>query len=72
MVLPKYVELSEKYPKVVFLKCIGDETPDAGALMKREGVRSVPCFHFWKDGQRVEVINGARIDEVETLVKASS
>jgi thioredoxin 1 len=36
--------------------------------MKREGVRSVPAFHFWKNGSRMEVVNGARIEEVEAIV----
>ena len=68
MVLPKYVELSDKYKNVIFLKCIGDASAEASALMKREGVRSVPAFHFWKNGSRMEVVNGARIEEVEAIV----
>lgn len=68
MVLPKYVELSDKYKNVIFLKCIGDASAEASALMKREGVRSVPAFHFWKNGNRMEVVNGARIEEVEAVV----
>jgi len=71
MVLPKYVELSERYPKVTFLKCIGDSSADASALMKREGVRSVPSFHFWKNGQKLDSVNGARIEEVEAAVTAN-
>ena len=49
MVFPKYEELSGKseYANVVFLKCIGDASVEASALMKREGVRSVPSFHLW-------------------------
>lgn len=39
--------------------------------MKREGIRSVPAFHIWKSGKRVEVINGARIDEVEAAIVAA-
>eukprot|EP00597_Dinobryon_sp_UTEXLB2267_P005045 CAMPEP_0170069240 /NCGR_PEP_ID=MMETSP0019_2-20121128/7986_1 /TAXON_ID=98059 /ORGANISM="Dinobryon sp., Strain UTEXLB2267" /LENGTH=72 /DNA_ID=CAMNT_0010277229 /DNA_START=218 /DNA_END=436 /DNA_ORIENTATION=+ len=68
MVLPRYMELSDKYENVVFLKCIGDSSTDASALMKREGVRSVPAFHFWKNGKRVETVNGARIEDVEAAV----
>ena len=37
--------------------------------MKREGVRSVPTFHVWKEGTKVDTINGARIEEVENCVK---
>ena len=71
MVLPKYVELSEKYPSVTFLKCIGDSSAEASALMKREGVRSVPTFHFWKGGAKLDAVNGARIEEVEAAVNAN-
>eukprot|EP01038_Epipyxis_sp_PR26KG_P009564 gene9564-12881_t len=70
IVLPKFLDLSEKYPEVKFYKCIGDSTPEASALMKREGVRSVPAFHFWKDGSRVDTVSGARIDDVEAAVKS--
>jgi thioredoxin 1 len=66
LVLPKYMELSDKFANVIFLKCIGDASTEASALMKREGVRSVPTFHMWKAGARVEVVNGARIEEVRT------
>jgi len=53
LVLPKFVELSEKYADQIFLKCIGDASKDATLLMKREGIRSVPAFHVWKSGKRV-------------------
>eukprot|EP00607_Mallomonas_marina_P008780 CAMPEP_0182418948 /NCGR_PEP_ID=MMETSP1167-20130531/3332_1 /TAXON_ID=2988 /ORGANISM="Mallomonas Sp, Strain CCMP3275" /LENGTH=109 /DNA_ID=CAMNT_0024593455 /DNA_START=209 /DNA_END=538 /DNA_ORIENTATION=+ len=69
VILPKYVELSKKYEEVVFLKCIGDVSTDASALMKREGVRSVPAFHFWKNGDKVEVVTGAKIADVEAAIK---
>ena len=67
LVLPKYLELSTRFDDVVFLKCIGDVAPEASALMKREGVRSVPSFHMWKSGSRVDVINGAKIEEVRSV-----
>lgn len=37
----------------MFWQVIGDSTNDASQLMKREGVRSVPAFHFWKGGKKV-------------------
>lgn len=37
----------------LFWQVIGDSTNDASQLMKREGVRSVPSFHFWKGGKKV-------------------
>lgn len=67
---PKFAELSEKYKNVIFLKCVGDATPEAGEVMKREGIRSVPSFHFWKGGSKQEVINGARMDDIEAALKS--
>ena len=55
VMLPKFVELSESNPGSVFLKVVGDSSPDASKLMKREGVRSVPSFHYWKDGAKVRL-----------------
>jgi thioredoxin 1 len=70
-ILPKFEELSDKYENVVFLKCIGDTSTEASKLMKREGVRSVPAFHIWKAGGRIDTVNGARIDEVEDCIKSN-
>lgn len=42
VIAPKFEEFSDSYPDAVFLKVIGDASPDASKLMKREGVRSVP------------------------------
>ena len=71
LVEPKFYDLSDQYNDVVFLKCIGDTSAEASQLMKREGVRSVPAFHvFDKSGERVDTINGARIEEVENAIKS--
>lgn len=67
---PVYEELSEKYSDVVFVKVIGDSpNNNASDLMRREGIRAVPAFHFWKDKKRVKEITGARKDEVENTVQ---
>jgi thioredoxin 1 len=39
--------------------------------MKREGIRSVPAFHFWKNGEKIDTVNGARIEDVEAVIKAN-
>ncbi|CEM35850.1 unnamed protein product [Vitrella brassicaformis CCMP3155] len=66
---PLYEELSDKFPSVVFLKVEGDSTKQGQALMKRENVRAVPSFHFFKQGKKVDKINGAAMQDVEALVK---
>jgi thioredoxin 1 len=48
---------------------IGDASPDASKLMKREGVRSVPSFHYFKNGEKVEVVNGANAEAIEAAIK---
>ena len=69
VMLPKFVALSEANPKGIFLKVVGDSSPDASKLMKREAVRSVPSFHYWKNGVKVDMVNGANLDAVETTLK---
>ena len=68
VIAPKFEEFSEKYPDAVFLKVIGDASPDASKLMKREGVRSVPSFHYFVNGEKVEVVNGANAEAIEGAI----
>ena len=66
---PKFVELSDQYDSAIFLKVIGDSCPEASSLMKREGVRSVPAFHFWKGGKKIDVVNGANTEALTQSLK---
>lgn len=36
--------------------------------MKREGVRSVPSFHYFKEGEKVDVVNGANAEAIEAAI----
>jgi thioredoxin 1 len=36
--------------------------------MKREGVRTVPSFHYFVNGQKVDVINGANAEAIEAAI----
>uniref|UniRef100_A0A7R9U0I5 Thioredoxin domain-containing protein n=1 Tax=Pinguiococcus pyrenoidosus TaxID=172671 RepID=A0A7R9U0I5_9STRA len=65
VIAPFFAELSEKHQDTVFLKVIGDSSAEATKLMKREGVRSVPAFHFWKGGEKVDIVSGANPDALE-------
>jgi len=68
VIAPKFDELSDKYTTAKFLKVIGDASPAASQLMKREGVRSVPSFHLFMNGERVDVVNGANAEAIEAAI----
>lgn len=54
------------YP--ILFQVIGDATPEASKLMKREGVRSVPSFHYFVGGEKVDVVNGANAEAIESTI----
>ena len=72
LLAPQYERASEYYPEYKFFKVVGDTT-ETQAIMKREDVRSVPAFHFYKNGERRRVLQGAKltsmdiIDEIEEM-----
>jgi thioredoxin 1 len=68
VIAPKFDEFSDKYPKITFVKVIGDASPEASKLMKREGVRSVPSFHYFVNGEKVDVVNGANAEAIEAAI----
>lgn len=72
VIAPVFEEMSDTYPNVVFLKVIGDATPEGSKLMKREGVRSVPSFHYFVGGEKVDVVNGANAEAIESAIKKYS
>ena len=51
------------------IQVVGDSSQEAAKLMKREGVRSVPAFHFWKGGKKVDTVSGANSEALENGVK---
>ena len=65
-------DLTESCSRLAFgsssTQVIGDATPEASKLMKREGVRSVPSFHYFKNGEKVDVVNGANAEAIEAAI----
>ena len=59
---------SQSPPPVQTQQVIGDASPDASKLMKREGVRSVPSFHYFVEGEKVDVVNGANPEAIEATI----
>ena len=69
-IAPDYEALSIKYTgKVNFFKIDADTSKEALALMKANGIKSVPTFHIWVAGNKIDTVQGAHLDEVEeTLI----
>ncbi|KAJ3439347.1 thioredoxin-like protein [Anaeramoeba flamelloides] len=66
LVGPVFVELSKKYPDVKFLKVDVDQQ---NQIAKKEKVRSMPTFHFYKGGEKVDTFSGADPVRIEETVK---
>uniref|UniRef100_A0A0G4I828 Thioredoxin domain-containing protein n=1 Tax=Chromera velia CCMP2878 TaxID=1169474 RepID=A0A0G4I828_9ALVE len=69
IMMPTWEALSDEYPNVVFLKCIGDKTPELKSLMKSQAVRAVPSFQFFKGGVKVDRVDGAKKEELAKKLK---
>ncbi|KAG8527626.1 uncharacterized protein KY384_007779 [Bacidia gigantensis] len=66
VVAPRIVKLSQQYENVRFYKMDVDELPD---LAQELGVRAMPTFLVYKDGNKVEEIVGADDRRVEAAFK---
>jgi thioredoxin 1 len=66
---PKLESWSEEYTGVVFLKVVGDKSKETSMMMKAAGIRSVPSFHFYKKGERIHTINGAKAEEILSSIE---
>mmetsp|Transcript_83615 Transcript_83615/g.132159 ORF Transcript_83615/g.132159 Transcript_83615/m.132159 type:complete len:176 (+) Transcript_83615:43-570(+) len=60
-IAPKYEELSNEYTDVHFHKMMA-ETQEHRTFLKTQNVRSLPTFHFWKNGKLVDSVSGAKAD----------
>jgi thioredoxin 1 len=69
-VAPLFEDLAKKYEgRARFYKVDADSSPEALSVMKANGIRSVPTFHIWRLGTRIDSIQGAHVDEVEALIE---
>ena len=69
IIAPKFDEFSEKYKNVAFLKVMGDSSPAADKLMRSQGVRALPSFHFWKNGKQIDSISGAKTQALQDAIE---
>lgn len=56
MISPKLVELSDEYTNGHFIKVDVDEVPD---VAQEQGIRAMPTFLVFQDGEKVTEIVGA-------------
>ncbi|CAK9192946.1 unnamed protein product [Sphagnum jensenii] len=70
IIFPKVVQLSIEYPDVMFLKINGDTSADTRALMRKWGVRAVPNFRFFRNGELVHSHTGAKLDELKAHLES--
>ncbi|KAJ8367239.1 hypothetical protein AAFF_G00323850 [Aldrovandia affinis] len=64
-IAPTYKELSEKYSDVVFLKVDVDEAQDVASSC---GINCMPTFHYYRNGKKVDEMQGADKVKLEQLV----
>jgi len=71
VIAPKYEEFSNIYENVAFLKVMADSSKEAEQLVRSQGVRALPTFHFLKNNEIVEKLKGARMDAVRSTIEAN-
>lgn len=64
-VAPVFIELSEKFPNILFLKVNVDESED---LAKGFEISSLPTFVFLDNGNIFHKMEGANLNEVITTL----
>jgi len=71
IIAPKFDEFSEQYKNVNFLKVMGDSSPAADKLMRSQGVRALPSFHFWKNKKQIDSISGAKTQALQEAIESN-
>lgn len=67
MIAPKFEEMSKEYPGAIFVKV----DVDAMASISQEcGIRAMPTFHMYKNGEKVDELVGANVDTLKEKVAA--
>ncbi|KIW01855.1 thioredoxin [Verruconis gallopava] len=66
MIAPKVVEFSKEYTNVRFYKIDVDEVPDVAQEL---GIRAMPTFLLFKDGEKVEEVVGANPNAIKAAIE---
>lgn len=66
VIAPQVVKMSDTYPDARFYKIDVDEVPDVAQEL---GIRAMPTFVLFKDGEKVTEVVGANPQALEAAVK---
>ena len=66
MIAPKIVEFSKQYSDARFYKVDVDELPDVAQEL---GIRAMPTFKFFKNGEEVQSVMGANPVAIEAAIQ---
>lgn len=67
VIAPHIVKMSDAFPSVRFYKLDVDEVPDVAQEL---GVRAMPTFIVFKNGEKVKEVVGANQKALQTLVES--
>lgn len=65
MVAPHFEAMSKEYANAIFVKVDVDAQSD---IAQRCGVRAMPTFQFFKNGEKVDEMTGANVNGLKDKV----
>lgn len=68
IIAPKVVKFSEEYKDAAFFKLDVDEVQDVAQEL---GIRAMPTFLFFKDGEKVGEVVGANPKAIKAAIEAN-
>ncbi|CAO3645243.1 unnamed protein product [Cunninghamella echinulata] len=67
LISPKFEAFSEEYTDIVFAKVDVDEAAD---VAQEVGVRAMPTFGFFKDGNKIKEVVGANPSALQSAISS--
>ena len=67
MIAPKFEEMSKEYPGAIFVKV---DVDDMASISEECGIRAMPTFQMYKNGEKVDEYKGSNLDMVKEKVAA--
>ncbi|TLD04180.1 hypothetical protein PgNI_11431 [Pyricularia grisea] len=64
-IAPKVKDWSTQFPNIHYIKVDVDEVPE---VAQEYGIRAMPTFFLFKDGEKVDEVIGADVKKLETLI----